>query len=358
MAGALQGRLLRAWTGKGPLACALLPVAAFFGALAAVRRQCFRWHWLPSRRVDAFVLVVGNVVAGGAGKTPTAIALVRHLQGQGHCVGVVSRGYGRTSAREVQACVAVTAASTAQEVGDEPLLISHATGVPVFVARDRYLAARTLMAQHPKTDVIVCDDGLQHYGLFRDLDICVFDDRGCGNGWLLPAGPLRESWPRRGVAAAGQSAHSLLVLNTSGTSAPGQWSARRALCTLARDRHGSSTPLSALNAPGRPPVAAVAGIARPEVFFSMLRETGLVLARTQALPDHFDFRQADTAFWSEMQLVCTEKDAPKLWAIAPSALSVALEQTLEPAFLAEVDRRITAHCAARQAARLSSRHGH
>lgn len=357
MGDALASALLRAWTGKGPLACALLPVAALYGALAALRRQFFRWQMLRSQRVNAFVIVVGNVVAGGAGKTPTVISLVRHLQAQGLHVGVVSRGFGRDG----QACQAVSASSTAQEVGDEPLFIARATGTPVFVARDRHQAACALLAQHPYTDVIVCDDGLQHYRLFRDLDICVFDDRGCGNGWLLPAGLLREPWPRRGVAAAGQSTERLLVLNTSGAGLSGQFSAQRALATVAQDRHGATTPLLNLNAPGRLPVQAVAGIARPEMFFSMLRQTGLVLAKTQALPDHFDFRQAqaaNTASWGAVQLLCTEKDAPKLWQVAPSALSVALEQTIEAAFFAAVDQHMAAHRAAQAASRLSSGHGH
>ena len=354
MGSGLSGALLRAWTGKGPLACALLPVATLYGALAAVRRQLFRWQLLKSQRVTAFVIVVGNVVAGGAGKTPTVISLVRHLQARGLRVGVVSRGFGRDG----QACQPVSASSSTQEVGDEPLLIARATGAPVFVARDRHQAASALLAQHPQTDVIVCDDGLQHYRLFRDLDICVFDDRGCGNGWLLPAGPLREPWPRRGVAAAGQSADRLLVLNTSGTGDLGQFKAQRALATVAQDRHGATTPLLDLNAPGRLPVQAVAGIARPEVFFNMLRQPGLVLAHTQALPDHFDFRQANIASWGAVQLLCTEKDAPKLWQVAPSALSVALEQTIEPAFFEAVDQHIGAHRAAQAASRLSSGHGH
>jgi len=357
MRDALASAVLRAWTGKGLLACALLPVALLYGALVALRRQLFRWQLLRSQRVNAFVIVVGNVVAGGAGKTPTVISLVRHLQAQGLRVGVVSRGFGRDG----QACQAVSASSSAQEVGDEPLLIARSTRVPVFVARDRHQAAGALLAQHPQTDVIVCDDGLQHYRLFRDLEICVFDDRGCGNGWQLPAGPLREPWPRRGVAAAGQSADRLLLLNTSGAGGIGQFNAQRALATVAKDRHGATTPLLDLNAPGRLPVQAVAGIARPDMFFSMLRQTGLVLAHTQALPDHFDFRQvnaANTASWGAVQLVCTEKDAPKLWQVAPSALSVALEQTIEPAFFAAVDQQIAAHRAAQAASRLSSGHGH
>ena len=367
MRAALQARLLHAWTGKGALACLLLPVAWLYGALAAGRRQLFRWAGLRSQRVDAFVIVVGNVVAGGAGKTPTVIGLVRHLQARGHAVGVVSRGYGRDNA----SCLAVDACSVPEQVGDEPLLIHRATGAPVWVGRDRWRAASALLAHHPHIRVIVCDDGLQHYRLWRDLDICVFDDRACGNGWQLPAGPLREPWPRRAVAAAGQSADRLLVVHTSGQAPAGAFSAQRSLGHSVVDGHGASLPLRALNAPGRLPLMALAGIARPETFFAMLRHTGLVLAQTQALPDHFDFRQADKAHWAGYQLVCTEKDAPKLWQVAPSAVSVALEQTMEPAFFEAVDRQLAAqipaphasthtltHASTPGATRLSSGHGH
>lgn len=350
-----HGALLRAWTGRGALARLVLPLAWLYGALAAVRRQLFRWQWLRSQRVDAFVIVVGNVVAGGAGKTPTVIALVRHLQSQGHAVGVVSRGYGRDN----ESCLAVDSNSDVRGVGDEPLLIQRATGAPVWVGRDRWRAAGALLASHPETRVIVCDDGLQHYRLWRDLDICVFDDRCCGNGWLLPAGPLREPWPRHAVAAAGQSEERLLVVHTSGQAHAGGFSAQRSLSDAVQDRQGATRPLLALNAPGGLPVMAIAGIARPEMFFSMLRQTGLVLAQTQALPDHFDFRQADPAPWAGFQLICTEKDAPKLWQVAPGAVSVALEQIIEPAFFAAVDRQLAAHQhQAHGSARLSSGDGH
>ena len=341
MRAALHAALPRAWTGKGALASLLLPVAWLYGALSALRRQLFRWQWLRSQRADAFVIVVGNVVAGGAGKTPTVIALVRHLQAQGHAVGVVSRGYGR----ETASCVAVDANSDVQDVGDEPLLIHRATSAPVWVGRDRWRTACALLASHPATRVIVCDDGLQHYRLWRDLDVCVFDDRGCGNGWLLPAGPLREPWPRHAVAAVGQRADRMLVVHTSGPTPPGAFGAQRHLSGVVLGKQGAASPLLALNALGRLPVIALAGIARPEVFFSMLRQTGLVLAQTQALPDHFDFRQADTASWAGYQLICTEKDAPKLWKIAPDAVSVALEQSIEPAFFDAIDHQLAAHAA-------------
>ena len=318
---------------------ALLPVAALYGALAALRRQLYRWNWLRSQGVPAYVIVVGNVVAGGAGKTPTVMALVQHLQTQGWRVGVVSRGFGRAT----QDCQEVNANSAAEAVGDEPLLIQRKTQAPVFVGRQRWHAAMALLAAHPDTEVIVCDDGLQHYGLARDLEVCVFDDRACGNGWLLPAGPLREPWPRHTVASAGQRPDRLLVLRTGGDAQGGEFSAARALSGLAKDRHGNETPLRDLIAPGKPPVYAVAGIARPEVFFAMLRNTGLPLAQTQALPDHDDFAQFQPPSPQAAQLLCTEKDAAKLWRVAPHALSVALEQTMEPAFFAALNQHLAAH---------------
>lgn len=349
----MRAALLQAWAKKSPLARLLLPVAGLYGVLAALRRQLFRGGWLQIQRVDAFVIVVGNVVAGGAGKTPTVIGLVKHLQAQGHKVGVVSRGHGRDN----QSCLEVNAQARVQEVGDEPALIHRATGAPVWVGGDRWRAARALLAHHPNTRVIVCDDGLQHYRLWRDLEICVFDDRGRGNHWLLPAGPLREPWPRRAVAAAGQSHDRLLVLQTAGQVPVGAFSASRCLSGVVLDSQGNTRPLSALNAPGQAPVMAVAGIARPEVFFAMLRQTGLVLEQTLALPDHFDFRKAHTASWSAFQLICTEKDAAKLWQVVPSAVSVGLEQTIESALFKAVDQQLAAH-AAQASGRLSSRNGH
>jgi len=336
---ALSRALVRAWTGKGPLAVAMLPVAALYGALAALRRQLFRWKLLRSQCVPAYVVVVGNVVAGGAGKTPTVIALVQHLQTQGWRVGVVSRGFGR----KAQDCQEVRATSTAEHVGDEPLLIQRATGAPAFVGRQRWQAAMALLAAHPETEIIVCDDGLQHYALARDLEVCVFDDRRCGNGWLLPAGPLREPWPRHEVASAGQGADRLLVLHTDGKAPAGEFSAYRRLAPVAKDRYGNATPLVELTAPGKSPVHAVAGIARPEVFFSMLRDAGVPLAHTHALPDHDDFAHFQAPSPDTAQLLCTEKDAAKLWQVAPHALSVALEQSIEPAFFSALGQHLAAH---------------
>ncbi len=347
---ALQGALLRAWTWRGPLAWALWPLSLIFRALVALRRQLYRWGWLHSARVDAMVIVVGNVVAGGAGKTPTAIALVRHLQAQGWQVGVVSRGYGRGS----QECLEVLPESLPQNVGDEPLLVQRATGAPVFVARTRHAAATALLARHPRTQILVCDDGLQHYALVRDLEVCVFDDRGTGNGWVLPAGPLREPWPRTPVRRVGQDDQRLLVLHTGSHPAFAGYRAQRNLAPHAVRRDGSTVPWSALQAAGGKPLLALAGIAQPESFFAMLRAGGLTLAHTLALPDHYDFDSLQRTIHGGYQLICTEKDAAKLWQHVPDALAVPLVQTMDAAFFAALDSAVAAH----PAAKLSSAHGH
>ena len=322
-ASAWQRTLTRAWTRRGLLALTLWPVAFLFGALAALRRQCYQAGLFKARRVPARVIVVGNVVAGGSGKTPTVIALVRHLQARGVRVGVISRGYGR-SARDGRE---VLIESLIWEVGDEPALIRHATLAPVFVAARRFEAAQSLLARYPDTQVIVCDDGLQHLGLQRDIEVCVFDDRGTGNGFLLPAGPLREPWPRAVD----------LVLHTGAHPAFDGFTAQRALADFAVRADGSRIALADLARSGAPPLLALAAIAKPDDFFAMLRAQGLILERTLALPDHFGFEDWPGHEFAGYTLICTEKDAVKLWPQCPDALAVPLVFLLEPAFLAQFD---------------------
>lgn len=345
---ALAHALLRSWTHRGLAAHLLLPLSWLYQALSGLYRQLARWGYPKARRVQAMVIVVGNVVAGGAGKTPTVISIVQHLKAQGLQVGIISRGYGRHSST----CVEVGAYADPHAVGDEPALLRRATQVPVFVGRNRYEAASTLLAHYPQTQVIVCDDGLQHYRLVRDLEVCVFDDRGCGNGWLLPAGPLRERWPRAALHHLGQDNSRLLVLHTGGQPAFEGFTARRHLAPYGVRQDGSTLPLQ--NAAGTKPLMAVAGIAQPEVFFAMLRALKLPLAHTLALPDHYDFDSFPRSFHERYQLICTEKDAVKLWHIAPDALACPLVQTAEPAFFHTLDASVARHLSAP----LSSTHGH
>jgi tetraacyldisaccharide 4'-kinase len=250
------------------------------------------------------VVVVGNLIVGGAGKTPTVMAVVDLLKGHGLHPGVISRGHGRRASdvREVGAD------SQASEVGDEPLLIHRRTGVPCWVGRDRPEVGCGLLAAHPEVDVLVSDDGLQHLRLKRDIEIIVFDERGAGNGLVLPAGPLREDLPER------LSDHGLVLYNAAGPSTrlPGE---------LLQRSLGDAVPLQSWLArkdAGRVPLAdlrgrrllAVAGIAAPERFFAALEAAGLSIDRL-ALPDHHDFA---TLPWSDQdsEVLVTEKDAVKL----------------------------------------------
>jgi len=346
----LESTLQRIWTRRGAGAWLLLPLSLLYVALSTFRRLLYRTGILPIHRIRVPVIVVGNVIAGGAGKTPTTIAIVQHLQSQGHRVGVISRGYGRKS-QNIQEVFADAAPELA---GDEPLLIQRHTSAPVFVGRSRYQAAQALLARYPDTELIICDDGLQHFSLYRDLEICVFDDRGCGNGWLLPSGPLRETWPRRPLEQAGQRNDRLLVLHTGSQPRFSGFRAQRSLAAHAVRSNGETVALDTLQKPGALPLMAVAAIAQPAAFFRMLELCGLVIAKTLPLPDHYDFDSFIRNEYGGYQLICTEKDTAKLWQKAPDALAIPLTQTMEPAFWRELDRQI----AGLSPTKLSSPHGH
>lgn len=336
--------LLQAWRHRGWLACLLWPVAQLHGLLVRVRQVLYRRGLLASERFPVPVIVVGNVVVGGGGKTPLVMTLVKHLQAQGLLVGVVSRGYGRADGKILE----VRSSTPIYESGDEPALIQHTTGAPVFVATRRVDALRALLATYPGTAVVVCDDGLQHYALQRDIEIAVFDDRGLGNGWLLPAGPLREPWPLR------QQQGLDLVLHTGQKPAFEGFTSTRKLADQARAADGQQISLASLRGL---PLTALAGIAHPEAFFAMLRARGLTLAQTFAMPDHHDFDGDDLSVYANRTVLCTEKDAVKLFALPAWAgvklLAVALEFSPAPAFLAALDDRLRPLLS-----QLPSNHGH
>jgi tetraacyldisaccharide 4'-kinase len=336
---AWQRTLLDSWQQRGPLAWALWPLSLLLGLLVRFRQGLYLSGFISRQTTPVPVIVVGNVVVGGAGKTPVVMALVQHLQTRGLRPGVISRGYGR----HTRDCREVLDSSPVREVGDEPALIRRKTGVPVFVAARRIEAARALLQAHPQVDILVSDDGLQHLALARDLEICVFDDRGVGNGFLLPAGPLREPWPR----------YVDLVLHTGSRPAFTGYSSQRALAHHAVRADGSRVDLVSLAADGRP-LLAVAGTARPQVFFDMLQSLGLPLTLTAARPDHDDYASWERPRDRDYTLLCTEKDALKLWIHHPDALAVPLEFAPEPAFYDAFDRLLDDTLQAR----LSSPHGH
>lgn len=336
--------LQTAWLTRGRLACLLWPLSQLYGLVVHLRRVMYRRGILRSERFPVPVVVVGNVIAGGAGKTPLVIALVRHLQAQHVAVGVISRGYGRSGTD----CVEVTSTVPLAHTGDEPALIQRATGTPVFVASQRTEALRALLAAHPSTAVVLCDDGLQHYALQRDIEIAAFDDRGAGNGWLLPAGPLREPWPERKHWGLD------LVLHTGAKPAFEGFTSRRKLADDAWSPAGQQVALAGLR--GRP-VTALAGIANPQAFFGMLRDLGLTLEATIALPDHHAFSEADLPGLQGRTVLCTEKDAVKLFALPAAAgldlLAVPLVFSPAPAFFAAFDALL-----APRLSPLPSTHGH
>ena len=300
-----------------PLTALLTPLAAVVGAVAASRRVGARA--LP---LAVPVIIVGNVIVGGAGKTPTVIALVALLRRWGYTPGIVSRGHGRADA-DVMLLDATTPreAATPAAFGDEPLLMHLRTRAPIAVGRRRREAAQRLLQAHPDVDVIVSDDGLQHHALPRDIELAVFDGRGIGNGWPLPAGPLRERasaiWP-----VGSDTPPRFILVNGRWPAPPARalpappercFEATRGLggaLTLADWSAGGAATREALLALRGRPLLAAAGIGDPERFFAMLEAEGLAIARLP-LPDHADLATlpwpADTA-----DVVVTEKDAVKL----------------------------------------------
>jgi tetraacyldisaccharide 4'-kinase len=320
----LQERLLRAWYPNRPgtptpaFALWLWPLSLLYGLLLGVRRALYRLGLRPVWHAPVPVLVVGNWVAGGAGKTPSTLALCAALRRLGWRPGIVSRGHGRAGGDEVHE---VRADDEPAQVGDEPLLLKRRSGAPVFVGRDRAVAARALLEHHPHVDVLLADDGLQHWALHRDAELVVIDERGFGNHLLLPAGPLRERPPSR-LAATQRVLYNAAQPSTP---LPGYLARRR----LGRARslaewwqapeHAGAQCIDLHQAlqPGGdrplPAVVAAAGTAVPGRFFAALQEAGIT-AEPCPLPDHFAWPAHPPWPWPArtQHLLVTEKDAIKL----------------------------------------------
>ena len=320
----------------------LLPMSGLFRLLAGVRR--FWLRRFRQKTLSVPVIVVGNITVGGSGKTPLVQALLEHLQKQGYKPGLVSRGYG---GRAPQYPLSVTPETPVEQAGDEPLMLAQHTGCPVAVGPDRVAAARLLCEQG--CDLIVSDDGLQHYRLGRCLEIAVVDARrGFGNGHCLPAGPLREPIARLKqvdwVVVNGEPSPVLsktmprgiktfiLHLKSVGWAPVGQGA----------DEGGKPQPLENFN-PGRP-LHALAGIADPERFFASLRQLGLDPI-CHLFADHHPYRSEDLAFANDAPLVMTAKDAVKCRSFChPSAKSnwwyLKLESELDADFWKQFDEAI------------------
>lgn len=306
----LEAWLGQIWWQQPPRAAVWLlrPLAGLYGLLLRLNARFFCTQTSASQARPVPVLVVGNLVVGGAGKTPTVIAIVQALQRQGHRPGVISRGHGRAGSTANDGIQQVLPSTPVESAGDEPVLIQRRCGVPVWVGPRRAAVAAALCHAHPEVDVVVSDDGLQHHALHRQAELVVFDERGAGNGFLLPAGPLRQPLP---TALAAETR----VLYTAGrqtTHLPGRLAQRSidtawTLAAWHACQAGKEVALSALRGQK---LLAVAGMAAPEKFFSMLHSAGLTFQRLP-LPDHHAYTSLP---WpaNTLTVITTEKDAVKL----------------------------------------------
>ncbi len=305
------------WYGDGAVPWTARALAALYGSVTQLRRALYARGWRRRQHPGVPVVVVGNITAGGAGKTPLTMALVERLRAQGWTPGVASRGYGRDNATRP---AWVERNSAVAQSGDEPLLIARHTGAKVRVDRDRAAAARALVAAG--CDIVVCDDGLQHYRLARDIEIEVIDGRRrYGNGQLLPAGPLRELPARAALC-------DFRVVN-GGNSGFGEWA-----MTLITDKAlpmAGGRPRALVSFAGQR-VHAVAGIGDPERFFTMLRGLGIGVV-PHAFADHHRYSANDFEFGSRLPVLMTEKDAVKCSAFAVDGFfSVPVRAELPEAF--------------------------
>lgn len=323
----IESFLNRCWYGQG-LGCLLarwllVPFSLLFRLLVVMRAWAYHRGWLKSVRLPVPVVVVGNLTVGGAGKTPLTLALVEWLREAGYRPGIVSRGYGGSAPQAMP----VLPDSDPAVVGDEPVLLARRAGCPVWIGRRRAEAGRQLLVFHPDVDVLVADDGLQHYALARDMEIVVADGRrGFGNGWLLPAGPLREPRGRlRGVAA--------LVINGDGSIDPGV-----SLPTFNMRLQGGGfrnlldpSRVVTVSELSQGPLHAIAGIGNPSRFFDQLAAQGLEVI-PHAFPDHHAYKPQDLP---DGRVVMTEKDAVKLAPLArelglPDCWALVVDARLEP----------------------------
>ena len=333
------------WSHRGPVACLLYPLSLIYQAVSASRRRRTVANHLPVP-----VVVVGNIYVGGTGKTPVTIALVRALRARGWTPGVISRGFGRSE----DGVRLVTPDSDASQVGDEPLLIARESLAPVAVGRERVKAGLELLREHPGVNIIISDDGLQHAALARDVELAVIGARGLGNGWLLPAGPLREPVSRLDDVDAiilNTTTESVVESRTPRFAASSCFGACRRLST--GEVRDIDTIAADLERTGGKALAA-AGIAAPGRFFAMVRGHDIDCAELE-LGDHFDFSSNPFRGRKEGVILITGKDAVKCAQIPEikgddSIWVVGLEVVLDPYLIDLIDTR------ASEAARRLGRH--
>ena len=327
----LADRLVATWYTHAltPLAAALLPLSLLFRLAVAIRRGAYRLARGATLPVP--IVVVGSIVAGGVGKTPLTRALAEALAARGWKPGIVSRGYGGTNVSPRP----VRASDDPAVVGDEPPLLADG-GLPVWIGHDRVAAARALIAAHPECNLLLADDGLQHYALRRDFEIAVVDAaRGLGNGHLLPAGPLREPPSRL------REVDAVVTLVAAAGARPVEsgeipmWYEPLPWRNLADPRAAAD--------PGRwaaGPVHAVAGIGDPRRFFDLVRSFGLAPA-CHAFPDHHRYVRADLDFPGATAILMTEKDAVKCRVFADARFwCLPIRARVDPALVERVERKL------------------
>ena len=325
--------LEREWERLGGGALVLLPLTLVFWLVSTIRRGLYRARLLPAWRAPVPVIVVGNINAGGTGKTPLVLEVLDILQRRGWTPGVIARGYGRVPSREQDPTGVVRVfpdVATPEHFGDEPVLIARRARVPVYISPDRAAAARALIEAHPEVNVLVSDDGLQHYALGRDVELAVVDaERRFGNGLLLPSGPLRE--PRSRL----ERVDAVIMNGGDADDIPGPRHftmrlAGHAFVNLAT-REERTPEEFVLMARGRA-VTAIAAIGYPARFFGALQAIGLP-ARAMAFPDHHAFQPQELKLRDADLVVMTEKDAVKCAAFADARMwFLRVEASLPPAF--------------------------
>ncbi|MCY7388868.1 MAG: tetraacyldisaccharide 4'-kinase [Burkholderiales bacterium] len=314
----MEAWLTREWQRTSPWQILLRPVSWLYRLLIAIRRLAFRTGFLKSHAIGVPVIIVGNVTVGGTGKTPLVLALVEALTKRDlHC-GIVTRGYLRGAEAIAANVIHVVPANGQHPVsGDEATLLARRSGVPVYAGADRVEVARTLRRSHPEVDVIIGDDGLQHYALRRDIEICVVDSaRGMGNGELLPAGPMREPAARINAVSAvvfngkgGHAAHNIAAIPTFEMVL-----ANELFINLKTDQCiDARTALDVFH--GRR-LHALAGTGHPQRFFSHLAGLGFAPSVTQPFPDHHRYRAIDMPGPGADIILMTEKDAVKCGSFA------------------------------------------
>lgn len=318
------------WYRRSPLHILLYPLSLVFRALVFFRRSAYRIGLLQQIHIGVPIIVVGNITVGGTGKTPLTLALTQQLIERDRHPLIVSRGH----AGNAHTPRAIDPNGSAMEFGDEPRLMAQRNLCPVWIGKNRAAAVQAALAAHPESDVIICDDGLQHYRLARDFEIAVVDgNRRFGNGWMLPAGPLREPVSRLNSVNA--------VVCNGGQPSAGEYAMTlhgnvfQNLCNPEHTRNAAN--FSGLKC------HAVAGIGHPQRFFDHLTALGITCI-THPFPDHHPFRMEELDFAECDVLLLTEKDAVKCSAFADERYWVLrVDAQVDPALIDDLMRKISPH---------------